>query len=180
MGDKAGGCSSPRDCPKPAATSVPAPATKLGVRSGGVPPHGTGEPPWALAARLPGNGPAAGARVPATASRRKSLAQVVPCWIRHLHGNPPAQAVRAREMPSPRKRGGGGGAGRDAPVGHRAPGAGGLGGSGRPRPRGDGGEPDPLPGPRGAEGSGGQSPGHPQPRHGGRREGATGGERCCP
>lgn len=81
------------------------------------------EPPQALTTQCPQNSPTAGARVPATASRRRS-AQVVPCWIRHLHGNPPAQAVRARKMPSPRKRGW---AGRDVPAGHRLPTAGGLG-----------------------------------------------------
>lgn len=51
-GDKAGSCSSPSDCSKPAAARVPAPVTELGVRSGGVLPHaargaaaGPGHPP---------------------------------------------------------------------------------------------------------------------------------------
>lgn len=66
---------------------------------------------WILATRLCGNGPTVGAKVPATAPRQKSLAQVVRvgysismetlllrlCGLRrcHLHGNAAVAAVQA-------------------------------------------------------------------------------------
>lgn len=103
----------PRKCHDSVTRAPRCPLPRAGLRS----PVGDGVPgrAKALGQPQPATAPLRVPRVPATASRRQSPAQVVPCWIRHLHGNPPAQAVRAREMPSPRKRGGR--AGRDAQPG---------------------------------------------------------------
>lgn len=103
----------PRKCHDSVTRAPRCPLPRAGLRS----PVGDGVPgrAKALGRPQPATAPLRVPRVPATASRRQSPAQVVPCWIRHLHGNPPAQAVRAREMPSPRKRGGR--AGRDAQPG---------------------------------------------------------------
>lgn len=104
MGDKAGSCSSPRDCFKPAAAHIPAHVTELRVRNSWVPPHA------ALEAVDPGHSslwerPYCGCKGPGYSTSAEISCSGCACWIQHLHGNPPAQAVRTQEMPSPRKRG---------------------------------------------------------------------------